>query len=180
MTTSSSTGVAIAKSTVLSVTWPEACSLPLPGGTIGPRSSTTSGVAMTLASSQIVAKRRAWLGSPPALPGAAAGSDDIDEPAHVAERLHRAAVSEVEARGAGHEALPAVAALLGSAEAEGDRAVVAREFAGCFFAGVLGFFGDPGEGYEDAELRHRERVRGFFGVDRLHGLAVDRGRRPHR
>ena len=46
------------------------------------------------------------------------GLDDIHEAVHVAERLHRAAEAVEEAGGAGHEALPAVAALLAGAEAE--------------------------------------------------------------
>ena len=48
---------------MLSVTCPAACSLALPGGRIGPNSTTTSGVAISVATSQIKPKRRAWLGS---------------------------------------------------------------------------------------------------------------------
>src|ERR1700726_926310 len=110
MTTSSRTGVAIASSTVLSVTCPDPCSLPLSGGRIGPSRRMTSGIAITVATTQMVVKRRAWLGSETIPPGAADGSDDIDEPVHVAEGLHRAAVAGDEASAAGDEALPAVAA----------------------------------------------------------------------
>ena len=52
------TGVTMPSRTVLSVTWPEASMLPFPGGTIGSKTRTTSGVAITLASSQRTPTRR--------------------------------------------------------------------------------------------------------------------------
>src|SRR5271170_4295630 len=116
-----------------------------------------SGVPMIDAVSQMMRKRRQWFGSCGATPGATAGSDDIDETVHEAERLHRAAVAVDEAGAAGHEALPAVAALLARPEAELDRVVLlGGRFAGAFFAEGLGFFVDAGERYEDAEFRDGE------------------------
>src|SRR5580693_4444883 len=124
------------------VRWPMASSLPL-GASSGPTKMITSGIAMTVATSHSTRKRRQWFGSSRATPGAAAGSDDIDEAVHVAERLHRAAVAIEEAGAAGHEALPAVAPLLARAEAEGDREMFARRrFARTGFAEVLAFDGD--------------------------------------
>src|ERR1035438_8698752 len=157
----------MASSTVLSVTFPEACSLPLPGGRIGPSTRITSGVAISDATTQMVVKRRAWFGS------SAVSLDDIDEPIHVAERLHRPPEAVDVAGSAGDEALPAVAPLLACAEAEGDRAV-GSTFTRREFALVLGFFSDTRQRDEHAELGHHERVRGFFGVDRVGRLAVDR------
>src|SRR5450631_2463936 len=173
MTTRSRTGVAIASSTVLSVTLPEACSEPSPGGMIGPTRKITRGVAISEATIQIVVKRRAWFGSLGSSPGEIDGLDDIQEAVHVAERLHRAAEAVQEACGARDEALPAVAALLAGVEAEFDRAV-GGSFAGREFALVLGFFRDARQRHEHPELRHDERVRGFFGVDRVDRLAVYR------
>src|SRR5271166_586096 len=170
--TSRITGVAITASTVASVPWPEAWSLPLPGPISGPMTQITIGSAITVARSHRSVKRRAWLGSLIRL------LCHVDEAAHVAQRLHRAAVAEVVAGAARHEALPAIASLLARAEAEGDRAVSARRgFARRFFAWVLGFFGHSRERHEHAHFGHRERVRGFFGVDRVDGLAVE-GHRP--
>src|ERR1017187_2808888 len=144
MTTSSSTGVAIASSTVLSVTFPEACSEPWPGGMIGPTRKITSGVAISEATTQIVVKRRPWLGSPGTSPEEIDGLDDIQEPVHVAQRLHRTAEAVEKAGGAGDEALPVVAAFRPRSDAEFDRAV-GGSFAGREFALVLGFFRHPGE-----------------------------------
>src|SRR5271165_2266922 len=169
--TSRITGVAIAASTIASVPWPEAWSLPLPGPISGPITQITIGRAITVASTHRSVKRRAWLGS------LIVSLGHVEEAAHVAHRLHRASIAEVGAGAAGHEALPAVAALLARPEAEGDRAMSAgRGFARCFFAWVLRFFGHARERHEDAHFGHRERVRGFFRVDRVDGPAVD----PHR
>ena len=84
-------------------------------------------------------------------------SDDIQEPIHVAERLHRPAEAVEEAGGAGYEALPAVAALGAGAEAEFDRAV-GGAFARREFALVLGFFRHAGQRDEHAELGDHEGV----------------------
>src|SRR5665213_1866648 len=170
MTTSSSTGVAIANSTVLSVTCPDACSLALPGERWGPSRKITSGSAMIVATIQIVVKRRAWFGSSGAWP-AVVGLDDIDEAVHVSEGLHRPTEAVDVAGGARHEALPAVATLLAGFEAEFDGAV-SGAFARSEFTLVLGFFFNARQRHEHPELRHHERVRGFFRVDRVDGLAV--------
>src|SRR5207247_6242625 len=92
---------------------------------------------------------------------------------HVAERLHRTTVSVEPTGRAGDEALPAEAALAASAEAERDQAVRGA-IARCEFTLVLRFFGHSRQRHEDTELRYGERVRGFFGIDRGDGLAVDR------
>src|SRR3984957_6291873 len=175
--------------TVLSVTCPEACSEPLPGGMIGPTKRTTRGVAISEETIQIRPKRRAWLGSGGAGPGSAAIASSpppvssptpplhhVQEPVHVAERLHRPALPEDPSRRAGHEALPAVAALLSGPESEGDRAVRLRCRAGREFALVLGFFGHARQRDEQSQLGHGECVGGFFGVDAARWLAVDRDR----
>src|SRR5271168_666389 len=97
-------GVATTASTVMIVRWASACSLPF-GASSGPMKMITIGTAMTVAISHRRKKRRAWLGSlapPPAEAGML--GDDIQEPAHVAERLHRSSVAGDVARGARHEA----------------------------------------------------------------------------
>src|SRR3954453_14900045 len=163
---------------MLSVTCPLACSLALPGGRSGPSTKITSGRAISVHTTQMAPQRRAWFTSR-SRAEPAASLDDIDEPVHVAERLHRAAEALYEPGGAGNEALPAVAPLLAGAEAEADRAVRSA-FAGCEFTLVLGFFGHARQRHEHAELRDHERVGGFFGVDRADRLAVDRLRAPDR
>ncbi len=57
--TPSAIGVAVASSTVLSTTWPAASLDPCPGGRWGPKTKTTIGVMIALASSHSSATLRA-------------------------------------------------------------------------------------------------------------------------
>src|ERR1019366_5906586 len=111
----------------------------LPGGMIGPTTSTTIGVAISEATSQIRPKRRAWFGSGGAGCSVAISTEcpglwelggpslpDVQEAVHVAERLHRPAVAVDPAGRARDEALPAVAPLCSRAERERDRAMRLR------------------------------------------------------
>ena len=52
-------GVRIVIITVLSIVWPLACSLALPGGIAGPRKIATSGVAIRLSTIHATITRRA-------------------------------------------------------------------------------------------------------------------------
>ena len=83
----------------------------------------------------------------------------IQKPIHVADRLHRAAEAVEEARGAGHEALPAIATRLAGAEAEirscGERLLGAQ---GRVVALILGVVGNARSGTSSPERRHREGV----------------------
>src|SRR5437588_11136695 len=100
--------------------------------------NTTSGVATTLQASQISTTRRKWLTSVKP----AAASYDLDEPAHVPHRLHRAAEPVDVAGGTRHEALPSVEAGPRRAEGERDREVVRAQGARGVGARVLGAVGD--------------------------------------
>src|ERR1700748_3829047 len=116
--TAIATGVEIPSRTVLSTTWPEASTDPLPGGMIGARRRTTRSVATTLVPSHHSTSRRQWLTS--LIPTA---SHHLDEAVHVADRLHRPAPARDVARGARHEALPAVQPRLARVEREGGGGV---------------------------------------------------------
>src|SRR5581483_9696298 len=175
--TASATGVEMPSSTVLSVTWPAAWTVPFPGGTMGPTRSTMSGVAITLATSQITTTRRKWLGSVIASPCPCHGSArsyDLDEAVHVADRLHRSAKTIDEAGRARDVALPAVEALARGAEGERDRVVVLAQRTGCVVTRVLGVVGDAHQRHRHTHLRYLEDVRGGVRRDRLCGLAVQR------
>ena len=54
------TGTDSASSTVLSVAWPDGCTLPLPGGRPGPNTKMTIGVRIAVAMNQMSATRRKW------------------------------------------------------------------------------------------------------------------------
>src|SRR5579864_7495924 len=108
------TGVTMAVIHVLASTCSLACALPLPGGRCGPSTNATIGVAMTLRTIHEVTTLRP-------------GLDHIEEPVHVANRLHRAAEAVDPAGGARDEALPAIVAGLARVEGESDRPVVEGE-----------------------------------------------------
>src|SRR5579875_2292157 len=169
------TGTESASSTMLSVTWPEAWTEPLPGGNPGPSTKMTIGVRISVATSQRMATRRKW-----GVLSVFCISDDLHVPVHVADGLHRAAEVKDGAGAAGHEALPAVEPLGSGLEREGHRHVRLAHRAGRVRAGVLGVVRNAGERHRDVKLRYREDVRGVIGVDRLHGLAVQRERPPDR
>src|SRR5450755_490537 len=168
-TTISATGVEMPSSTVLSTTCPEACTVPLPGGSPGAATKTTSGVAITLATTHHSTTRRQWLTS--FIVGRA--SYDVDEAVHVADGLHRSAPALDESRRARNEALPAIEAATGGAERERGGGVGEAERARRVAARILGGVGDPHEWDREADFRDREHVRGRGGVDRLCRLAVE-------
>ena len=58
--TASATGVAVASSTVLSVTCPDASTLPFPGGSPGPITQMTIGNTITFASTHSSTTLRKW------------------------------------------------------------------------------------------------------------------------
>src|SRR5579871_3993356 len=91
-------------STSLSKRCPVASLLPVPGGRYGVRKTATSVIATALVASQITMIR-------PSGPSRVTNrrSRDVQEPVHVAERLHRASEPVEEPGGAGDEALPAIA-----------------------------------------------------------------------
>src|SRR5438105_452171 len=128
-TTASATGVEMPNSTVLSTTWPEASTEPLPGGIPGASTNTTTGVRITLETSHHRATRRKWLTS--FMRRGTLSSHDLDEAVHVADRLHRPAEALDVAGGARHEALPAVQALPRGLETELDRVVIGAQRTRC-------------------------------------------------
>src|SRR4249919_2167841 len=115
--------------------------------------ATTIGVAIALRTSEAITIRRRWFGSFTWRP-----SRHLQEPVHVADRLHRPAEAKEEAGSAWHEALPAVASRLAGPDHEGDRLMRLAQRAGTFFTLVGGFFGHSIEGHDQAHLRYRERV----------------------
>ena len=131
-------GVRIATIQVLSETCCALCVLAFPGGKAGPTKSATSGVAIALSTIQATITRFAWFVR---REGRCAtvdiGLDDVQEAVHVADRLHRPAEAIEPARGARHEALPAVVALRARVERELDRPVRARQRARRVLARVL-------------------------------------------
>src|SRR5262249_38217887 len=140
--TKSTTTAATVTRTVLSSTCCEDWSVELPGGIAGPTKIATSGATISEATIQTIRNFLPW----PSLGGGPlAGSVDIQEPVHVADRLHRAAEAEDVAGRARDEALPAVVAGIAGAEAERDRAVREREPAGGVVALVLRVVGDGGD-----------------------------------
>src|SRR5487761_1535601 len=89
--TARATGVAIASSTVLSVTCPAASTVPLPGGSPGPSSQMTMGSMITLAithSTTTFRQCRVWSIMFRPLQGR---SYDLDVAVHVPDGLHGAA-----------------------------------------------------------------------------------------
>src|SRR5437588_4039181 len=124
----------------------------------------TSGTTITVATTQITAILRPWLGSgapaePPAVsitlatarpPGSleswprdsSSCSHHHQLAAHPADRLHRSAVTQVRLERARNEALPAIGALARSHEAEGDGGVRLIERAGSGAALVLRVVGN--------------------------------------
>src|SRR6185437_10199876 len=172
--TAAATGTDSAISTVLSVTWPDASTDPLPGGRPGPRTNTTSAVPITLTTSHHRTMRRKWLGSLTS----DKPSDHLDEAVHVADGLHGTAEAVDETGGARHEALPAVQALDAGSERERDRLVVRAERAGRVVARILRVVGNAVERHRHAHLGDREDVGSRVRVDRLGGLAVQQERAP--
>src|SRR5579872_283265 len=138
------TGVTIAVIQVFASTCSLACALPLPGGRCGPSTSATMGVAMTLRTIHAVMTLRP-------------GLDHIEEPVHVADRLHRAAEAVDPAGGARDEALPAIVAGFARMKCEGDRLVIEGERARRVAARMLGAVRDAREWHDEPERRHRER-----------------------
>src|SRR6476659_792966 len=172
---SAAIGVAIPSRTVLSVTWPDASLLPLPGGRPGAATRTTMGVATTLSTAQRIRKRRKWRGS-----DIGCVSDHVDEAVHIADRLHRPRESVDESSGAGHEALPAIAPRLPGAEREGDGLVGLVERTGHLRTLVRRVAFEALDRDGDAHLGHRERMRGSRWRDDVHGLPVDPHLAAHR
>src|SRR5579864_5414394 len=123
-------GVVIPISQVLSKTCSDPCTLAFPGGSEGPRRSTTRGVTTRLRAIHAAMTRRPSL-------------LNIDEPVHVADRLHGAAEAVDPSGGAGHEALPPEVAGLAGVERELDRAMRHRQRARCVAALVLRIVRDP-------------------------------------
>src|SRR5579864_3093641 len=117
----------MANSTVLSTTCPCASTEPLPGGSPGPKTNTTISVMIRLETSHSTTKRRKWFLPSGLMVGLRLHSYDLEEAAHVADRLHRAAVALDEPGAARHEALPAVKALARRAEREGNRVVIVAQ-----------------------------------------------------
>src|SRR5579862_1724433 len=157
MSTPSATGVAAASSTVLSVTCPDASTLPFPGGSPGPIRKITIGVMITVAISHSTTMLRQWRVSS-TFNASPARSYDLQVTVHVADRLHRAAEPTDVAGRARHEALPAVEALVGRAERKSGLGVVVREAARRVATRVLGGCGYPVERDRQADLWDREHV----------------------
>src|SRR5512142_308357 len=175
--TNSMIGVEAPIRTWLSNVCPMPWTLSLPGGIRGPITSAAIGLRAMLRPSQIQSTRFPCDVLLRLVSATAISLDDVQEPVHVADRLHRPAEPELEAGRAGDEALPAVLALLAGPEGERDRPVrhrlrVARREA----ALVLRVVGHALERDDHAELRDREGVRGVVRLDLLEGLAVERGR----
>src|SRR5437879_3651317 len=105
-------GVITTSSTVLSNTCDSPTFVSLPGGMFGPSTKIMIGSRTIVPITVSTAIRRAC-----------DALDHIHEPVHVADRLHRTAEAVDEAGRAGHEALPAVVALLAGVERERDRLV---------------------------------------------------------
>src|ERR1700733_1380746 len=173
--TPSATGVAVASRTVLSVTWPAASTVPVPGGSPGPTTNTMIGVTITDATSQSSAMFRKWgLSSMLDRPGTV--SDDLEVAAHVPDRLHRPPVPLDESGGAWHEALPAVQPLRGRAERERDGHMRVAQRAGRVGAQVLGVGVGTRERDGQADLGNREGMGWGRGVDHRGRLTVEEHR----
>src|SRR5579875_1484392 len=155
MSTAMATGTDSASSTMLSVVWPAASMLPLPGGRPGPSTKMTIGVRISVAISQSSARRRKC-GVLSTVPN----SHNLQEAVHVPDGLHRTTETVDVSSGAGHEALPAVEAPGASPERERDRLMRVLQRAWRVAALVLGVVVNPPQRDREVQLRHREdRVR---------------------
>ena len=141
-------GVITTSSTMLSNSWPFAASCRFAGRHVRPEHEDDERQGDAVA---ITVSER----DPPAV---TARSDHIDVSVHVADRLHRAAEAVDEAGGAGHEALPAVMALLPVRNVNVTVSCASSSEHGAKSHCFLASSSTPWSGTITPELRDRERV----------------------